>query len=291
MIPRFTRARGRYLYDKTGRRYLDLHADDGRAILGHRPGTLTRHIKNSFEKGLLVSYPSRFTDSVLRAAQRVFPEYRYAAVYPTMPDALDAIAATRGRPVSYDDLSDPARDLACDPARDLACATARDLACDPARDLACDPARDLACVWIIRPFLERPARAEIALPLLPFPGAFAPQLVVSQTELPVGDNAPPPFLAGLRHSLSVFATLAPIEIEWPAVKTVFRQQGPYLCPVCSSEAYAAVFTRCLESGILINPRYPRPSCAASEATRAERDAYAAAVSGQKKGPNTTGEER
>ncbi len=267
MIPRFTRARGRYLYDKTGRRYLDLHADDGRAILGHRPGTLTRHIKNSFEKGLLVSYPSRFTDSVLRAAQRVFPEYRYAAVYPTMPDALDAIAATRGRPVSYDDLS------------------------DPARDLACDPARDLACVWIIRPFLERPARAEIALPLLPFPGAFAPQLVVSQTELPVGDNAPPPFLAGLRHSLSVFATLAPIEIEWPAVKTVFRQQGPYLCPVCSSAAYAAVFTRCLESGILINPRYPRPSCAASEATRAERDAYAAAVSGQKKGPNTTGEER
>ena len=264
MIPRFTRARGRYLYDTAGRRYLDLHADDGRAVLGHRPGTLTRHVKNSLEKGLLVSYPSRITDSVLRAATRIFPEYRYAAVYPTISDALGAIAAIRGRFVSYDDLLDPA----CDDTGD--------------RDA---PGR------IIRPFLDRPADAEIALPLLPFPGAFTPQLVVSRLELPAGDPAPPPFLAGLRHAPSVFATLRPVEVAWPDEQSVFRRRGPYLCPVCSRDAYTTVFTRCLESGILINPRYPRPSCAAPDATRAELDAYVAAVSGRKARSNTTGGER
>lgn len=73
LIPAVKRARDYHLYDFSGRRYLDLCLDGGRAVLGHKAGRIVRDMKNSLEKGLSASYPSMYRDRLLKQVKRLYP--------------------------------------------------------------------------------------------------------------------------------------------------------------------------------------------------------------------------
>ena len=66
-LPRIRRARSYYLYDSSGKRWLDLFQDGGRAWLGHRPDGLSLQIKNSLSRGVYAPYPSSEEGKLLKA--------------------------------------------------------------------------------------------------------------------------------------------------------------------------------------------------------------------------------
>jgi hypothetical protein len=61
------RARGPYLYDQQGDRYLDLWAADGAAFLGHRPGGYSRLAKEEIDRGLWGPFPTQWLHRLYRA--------------------------------------------------------------------------------------------------------------------------------------------------------------------------------------------------------------------------------
>jgi len=72
-LPVIKRARDFHLYDFSGRRYLDLCLDGGRAVLGHKAGRIVGEMKNGLEKGLAAGYPSVYSQRLLKQIQRLYP--------------------------------------------------------------------------------------------------------------------------------------------------------------------------------------------------------------------------
>lgn len=76
LMPPIKRCRDFHLYDLKGNRYLDLYLDDGRALMGHKPGKTMARIKNSLEKGLWAPYPTIYTHRLNKLLAQIFPGYR-----------------------------------------------------------------------------------------------------------------------------------------------------------------------------------------------------------------------
>ncbi|MDA3852535.1 MAG: hypothetical protein PF447_14875, partial [Spirochaetaceae bacterium] len=73
--PYFRRASDYHLYDDKGKRYLDLFQNNGRAIMGHRPGKFSQYIKNSLSRGVWADYPSPIKKRLAGVLKKIFPEY------------------------------------------------------------------------------------------------------------------------------------------------------------------------------------------------------------------------
>jgi hypothetical protein len=81
VIPPIKRCREYHLYDYKGNRYLDMILDEGRALMGHKPGKTMLAIKNSLEKGLWTPYPSIYTHRLKKLLGTIFPHYSEFALF------------------------------------------------------------------------------------------------------------------------------------------------------------------------------------------------------------------
>ncbi len=73
-LPPVRRARAYYLYDGTGKRYLDLWQEGGRAWLGHRPEGMSLHLKNAASRGVYAALPSAEEGKLLKALKALGKE-------------------------------------------------------------------------------------------------------------------------------------------------------------------------------------------------------------------------
>ena len=69
------RAREYRLYDRKGRRYLDLWQSGGRALLGHRPKRTLALVKGVLSQGSNAGLPSVYEDHLLDCLRRLIPGF------------------------------------------------------------------------------------------------------------------------------------------------------------------------------------------------------------------------
>lgn len=265
LLPMIRRARGYRLYDQEGRRYLDLHLAGGRALLGHRPPRTLLELKNLISRGLLSELPSVYERRLVKALALLLPDYpvvrlfsneeRLLAVLGNVPSLRSgSVASTvetsgrkpRGRTSIEEPFSSP-------------------------------PEGTRFRRW--RPFCSEhalPEGASALVPVLPFPGSFAPVAAcvrgIADEELPPSDLVSPALLGSLTRSVYDLLRFSASyrEESWVRFEAPWwRREGPYLVPVCEKGEYSEVFGRLLEGGILINPCYPGPSIVPAEYTEGE----------------------
>jgi hypothetical protein len=104
--------------------------------------------------------------------------------------------------------------------------------------------------------------------ILPVPFAFAPGVVVSDTELPLEDElVSPVILAGaVRAVYNLIAFKKEADYSgWEKVGLLkvcsdkWRVEMPYLYPLCEPDKYAAVWEAFFEAGIILSLDYDKPS--------------------------------
>lgn len=74
-LPQIRRARDFHLYAAGGERFLDLYQNSGRAVLGHRPNSVAKELKNALSQGVIAELPSRFEGQVTKAIARLIPSH------------------------------------------------------------------------------------------------------------------------------------------------------------------------------------------------------------------------
>jgi len=222
-LPAIRRARGFYLYDNGGRRFLDLYQDGGRAWLGHRPDGLSLQLKNTLSRGVYAPYPGSEEGKLLKAG---------AALAVQAGANSPVIRYYTGTPVSE------------------------------ALPAAADPLFEgLGRCSLWRPGLPWPVEAELVEILVPLPGFDSGRLIAGKEDnLPPGDMPSPVIAAALTRCLWTLSRVLKERTVPEELNTggLFRQTGPYLVYQGGEEAYGALFDRALEAGILIPPEpgYP-----------------------------------
>ena len=267
VMPRIRRARGYRLYGLDGRRYLDLHQDGGRSILGHRGGRAVTVMKNALSEGLLSSLPSVHEARLLKALARAFSDYRSFRLFASEGRALEAASRALGAPVVPSEILDPA---VC-PA--------------PAQ-------RPRVARW--RPYLPRQEAAwldgaEALLPVMLFAVGEAPTAVCFRAELSpdyfVSDTLPGFLLAGVLAAFSAVlagdgASGAAADANLRSVERVldsshaWARRGRYVRAMFGASAYPAIHRQFLQGGVLLSPSHPGPSILPAECSPGEGKALA-----------------
>ena len=230
-LPVIRRARGFHLYDNTGRRFLDLYQNGGRAILGHRPEKLSLELKNTLSRGVYAEYPSHEENKLLKAARAVWGGTFEQIGYYRNPMTLMSWFRQNGICREPEEISDPAV-----------------------------AASSKVSLW--RPWLTLEDNVGYVLPVLPLPGMDSGIILCSRESLPLpgGDSPSPVTAAGLSRCLwnlksrldrpdyfsGITAEALPVFHGWV-------RKGPYLMYIGDKEAYAELFRRSLKEGILIPP--------------------------------------
>lgn len=240
-MPIIVRARGFRLYDKRGRRYIDLYQNNGRAVLGHRPDGFNQVMKSTASRGLFAEYPSIFDGRLEKILKLMFTDYSKFRIYANRERTMEALSQALGRQVKGSRITDPAMT---------------------------DETDEKLMYW--RPFIpEQQVKPDLLLPIFPFPGSFAPYVVCVRDvdllqKMPASDMVSPFLLDGLIKSISSlirsmhsptgsgseFQRLVDI-LEWD-------RRGPYINTRLEPVAYAEVFKKALEQGVLLPPgeNYP-----------------------------------
>jgi hypothetical protein len=257
-LPSIRRARGYRLYDRAGRRYLDLFQDGGGAILGHRGASVLTGMKNALAQGLAAGLPSVWESRLESAINRMFPAYRSVRLYSSRKRAIEAASRFLGRRLDPTDVADPALDPPADPSAG-------------------------AAVW--RPFLPKAPetegsagpRAAVLLPVLPFSisGSPAPAcfLEAAPEGVPDSDLIPGFILAGAVRALAALDrqkdrdAFASIGIDGTRG---WKRAGPYVRPTFDEAEYPRVFAEYLRAGVLLSPEYPGPSVLPGECSPGEK---------------------
>ncbi len=249
LVPPISRARGFRLYDRRGRRYLDLFVNHGSAVLGHRPYGVDNEVKAVVSKGGLFAMPSAYPARLARALGRAYPGF-----------AGVLVAASDAEAVGF---------------------AARYLKCEPSQVEIRDPALgERGRVVLDRPFLPEAMRedamkgAEVVLPVLPFRLGEAPCPVLFRASAPEAKPAwiaPAVAAAALRAFHDLDRRVQP---EWYRDDLLegcegWVQRGIYVTPRFSADRYAGVFRRFLDAGVLLPPEYPGPAVLPGEASAGE----------------------
>ncbi|MFP4441515.1 MAG: hypothetical protein ACLFST_00190 [Spirochaetia bacterium] len=223
MLPGINRAREYYLYDRNGTRYLDFYQNRGRALLGHRPDGVSALLKSEISKGVYSELPSREEEWAARELKRFFGGY--VSIFRNIESAM--LKCTGGK-VPKDLLTDPG-----------------------------NPGAE-AVLW--RPFFGTGTEtARYVFPVLPFPGAWFPQPVISaDSPPPPGDAVSPIQLRLIIKILDLLKNALDREKElsvwWKRFDApCWKRRGPYLIYRGKNE-YKKMFSCFLENGILLNPR-------------------------------------
>jgi len=94
-LPKINRARESYLYMKDSSRWLDLWADNTRALMGHRAPGVSLRIKNEIDKGLYAPYPGVWENRLVKALNTLFPGYSRVFLFSNTEKALSALGLER----------------------------------------------------------------------------------------------------------------------------------------------------------------------------------------------------
>jgi hypothetical protein len=257
-VPIIRRARGFRLYDRQGKRYLDLHRDGGGAFLGHRSGVTVTLMKSVLSQGLVTTVPSVWEARLVRMIASMFSGGCSVRLYSSRLRALEAVSGFLGMRVDTWDVYDPA--------------------------LAAEPlVRPRVVLW--RPFLPRSEEGDgasaVVLPILPLSVCEAPAPVCfpdpAAADLPPSDPLPGFLLAGafsalvrLRSGrLGDFFAVSPLIEKAVDVSPGWKRRGPYVRPIFRSDAYPHVFAEFLRAGVLLSPQYPGPSILPGECSPGE----------------------
>ena len=237
LIPVIKRARGYRLYSISGRRYLDLSLSGGYNLLGHRPTSFINGLKQVCEKGLLSDLPSIYGRRLVKALRGFFPDYHSFYAAASVTELLSVAGAALGRPLTAADIHDPLRE-----------------------------SHSSAPISVWRPFFSGNVLSDMILPVLPTgmgPALFvlcAKQAAPSETgQIPV---LSPLVLSAVLQSLRLLKSLTLPEYyrpHLPGSPALFIQKDIYLVPRCSEAEYRGVFTRFLDAGVVLSPRYAAPS--------------------------------
>ena len=219
-IPVFRRARDYHLYDDRGNRYLDLYQNDGRALMGHRPGHFSQYMKNSISRGLWADYPPQHQRRLFTLIKKLFPPYAEAVLFRNRERALAAL--------DIKELSDPLKE------------------------------RGSSYLW--RPELPDHPEGDHLFLRLPVAGLVETQIVLSRLPLPEGDEVSPILvdaLVRLFHDYRIWRTETLPPKDFSAYPS-FSQRGPYLAWNREPENYQKIFREALEKGLLIPPQEKYP---------------------------------
>lgn len=233
-VPLIRRARGYFLYTPDGRRFLDFYQDNGRAVLGHRSSGMQRVIKSTVSKGLLAPYPSVYSGKAESMIKKLFPEASLIRIYRNGERMRNALADSLNRSVDIADIKDPLQDSESD-------------------------------IKLWRPFLDnQKGKASFIIPVFPFPGDFAPQVVVAfnkNTALHKSDSVSPFLLdslvkavSGLIHALSI----SPEQDLSVFDSTLWERKGRYLISNLDTDRYREFYERALDAGVFLPPSSELP---------------------------------
>ena len=266
LIPAVKRARNYRLYTVSGKKILDFNQDGGRALLGSTPERFSQTLKNEISRGTYSGYPSRYRVRTMKALERLAGtgEISWAGVFSCVGKALDHISAVEGRLFSVSDRFPDAR-------------------------LSCSNDAEIP-VWYPfsgRSFHEYLEKYRFVIPLVPFPGSFAPVNVVSSR--PGIEKSADDFqvshiqLAG--NIRSIFLLLEYMEKDpysfWESgwrqntgkVEKIWKKTGPYLVPVYGAESHYNIFKAFLNRGILISLEHCFPSVLPGELSEGGQKAF------------------
>lgn len=243
-LPPISRAREYHLYDGKGGRILDMYQLGGRALCGHRPLGLSHRMKNSISRGVWGGLPNEYPRKLRAVLGGILPSHPQVVLLPDTREADRFLSERYG--VEFQELIDPA----------------------------------MQEVTPTEPTLWRPLcpahyeEAPAIIPVLPFPGGFAPIVVcLSQTQPPpdrhqlnLWDSSCSPILLDtLIHSVSLIGRLNELhtEVAWsrfdPYSEGIWKRKGPYLAYLGAPNTYPALFKRAFENGVLLHPGTGGPS--------------------------------
>ncbi len=239
------RAREYRLYDRKGRRYLDLWQSGGRALLGHRPKRTLALVKGVLSQGSNAGLPSVYEDRLLDCLRRLIPGFE-----PFLTNSDAEVCSVLSR------LGFQAEELY-----------------DPALSAERPEASSIG-LWrpIAGPSLV-PLSWSAIVPILPLTIGQAPSpicvrlsnnLAVGMTNLQTAAPQPAALLAaavaGLEQ-LTYYRGADWADEAWPdpSAYAGWERRGPYVAARCESCSYDAVFDRFLQAGVLLSPIYPGPS--------------------------------
>ncbi len=233
-MPAVVRARGYYLYDQQGRRYIDFFQNHGRAILGHRPEGVQRALKSTISRGLVAEYPSIYQGRLEKILTRLLPDFPHVRVYPQHGTVSQFLQSEFGT------------DAVADPASGTGNADCR------------------VSYW--RPFLgDGGAETVLLFPILPFPGSFIPEIVCTSDEdlarkLPPMTPSSPLLLDLLIKSagalLNVYGSeeaVAARMTQNPLQGCFGEPRGPYLLTGLTEAKYREFYSESLAVGVVLPP--------------------------------------
>ena len=226
-IPSIVRARGFYLYTKTGKRIVDLWQDGGKAILGHKPPGLLRELKNSSERALFAPFPHTAQERFFKALLQLFPAKAFR-VYQHKSVMYSALQ--RAGFQTENGITDP----------------------------ALSPCQQSPCtLW--RPFIKIDD-APILVPILPW--SWSPQVLVVDPHLDFpleSDIISTALLSGatravhnLVAALKAKRSVSPL-LQESMQNTLWNLKGIYVHIRRPESCYEALFRLFFEAGFLIPP--------------------------------------
>lgn len=239
------RARGYRLYNRHGRRYLDLWQSGGRSLLGHRPQRSLVQLKGVLSQGANAGLPSIYERRLIGYLSRLTPGFE---PFVTSSDAavreiLDYLG------IRWEDLYDPALDP--EPADAYAAGVWRPIAGPEPL-----PASWRAVVPILPSTIGQvPAVICVRLPHEDVTGLTA--LLPSEPQPAVLLSAAVAGLEQMRH----YSCASWVQEAWPDPEGCpgWKRRGPYVATCCEADVYDTVFDQFLREGVLLSPIHPGPS--------------------------------
>ncbi len=259
ILPEVHRARDCRLYDRKGNRYIDLWRNGGRALLGHRPDKVYRELKNVLQKGIVAEYPSLYTVRLKKALRSLVPGNWEIRIFTTQDRALSVAMELfyQDRNVSIENI--PVLEPFLYPNPKLA-----------------DRVLNMGVFY--RPFFSFPyQKFPLIVPVLPFPGAFAPQPLLigepfSKQVLPLDDPVSPVLVATLTravwHLIRISRIALPKWEEWEV--RGWTRISCYGIPQFDRSQYPRIFTAFLNRKILIPPTPRDPLILPMEWSKGEK---------------------
>jgi hypothetical protein len=267
-LPEIVRARGYRLYDARGGRYIDFYQNGGRALLGHRPPGASQALKSTLDRGLVAEYPDRRGGRLERLVRGRFPGVKEVLLFRSMERACRAVLPDLP-PESGRETAEPGPESGVG---DLTFAEGRELC------------RRGSAVPLWRPGALEDAEERRLLegewgrafiPLLPFPGGFAPAVLCV---LDGGDvHWPPERVSPLLEALLIKCAAALQKWEQTADRSKWEffdrpgleRRGPYLRFALKGADYLRLQRRLLARGVLLPPAETVPAVIPGEFTPGE----------------------
>lgn len=228
------RARGSFLYTKSGVRLTDLYREGGRAILGRREGRAFLHLKNTLNRGETGFFDTDEKARLVKSLCILLNSERLIYAVYGMENALSAAAEFSAEPAALWRAWDPDR---TDWSRKTAVIVAPPLAWGQDIFFVC-----------VKPEFDDEQR-----------------LLDSHVADLRGINVPSPLCAAFSRSIYDFLAqaLTMSEKDWFGFDTILTpywlRKGPYLFPKISESTYRAFVLHCLDAQLVISPDYTVPS--------------------------------